>query len=193
MGKLSRVARAVISGAVGILAILFLYGYLIPIGLDPQKILGFNMSSIFQIYGGSGSTGSPYAALIPGGATGLILYQVLSRVGRTATSAMSAASRPDPSEMMSRMGMPNMMNMMGGMGMTGPQAGVPANLPPDITRSQFIILRCYRQGMKNTGDIGKALSMDGGAIDTETMSLTSSGYLTKDRKLTTKALEILGA
>jgi predicted transcriptional regulator len=77
--------------------------------------------------------------------------------------------------------------------MMGAQAGVPANLPADITRSQFIVLRHYRQGMKNSNDIGKALSMDNGAVDSETSSLTSNGYLTKDRKLTTKALEVLGA
>ena len=35
--------------------------------------------------------------------------------------------------------------------------------------------------------------MDKDAIETETSSLTSSGYLTKERKLTTKALEVLGA
>lgn len=172
---------------------LFLYGYLKPIGLDPQAILGFDMSSIFQIYGNTtGTTGSPFAALIPGGATGFILYEVLSRVGRTASSAMSAASMPSPDEMMSRMNIPGMMSMMGGIGPMA-QAGVPANLPADITRSQFIVLRCYRQGMKGPDQIGKVLSMDSGAIETETTTLTTSGYLTKDRKLTTKALEVLGA
>jgi hypothetical protein len=193
LGRLSRVARASISAVVSILAILFLYGYLKPLGLDPQQILGFDMASIFQIYGGGSATaGSPFAALLPGGATGFILYEVLSRVGRSASSVMSAATMPSPDEMMSRMNLPGMMGMMGGMGGMGAQAGIPATLPADISRSQFIILRCYRQGMKNSGEIGKALSVDTGAIESETSSLTSSGYLTKDRKLTTKALEVLG-
>jgi hypothetical protein len=193
LGRLSRVARALISAAVSILTILFLYGYLKPIGLDPQAILGFDMSSIFQIYGGSSAAGSPFAALVPGGATGFILYEVLSRVGRSASSVMAAATMPSPDEMMSRMNFPGMMGMMPGMGAMGAQAGIPPTLPADISRSQFIVLRCYRQGMKNSTDIGRALSMDKDAIEAETSSLTSSGYLTKDRKLTTKALEVLGA
>ena len=193
MGRLSRVARASISGAVSVLTILFLYGYLKPIGLDPKAILGFDMSSIFQIYSGdtTGTTASPFAALIPGGATGFILYEVLSRVGRSVSSVASAATMPDPGEMMSRMNIPSMMGGMG-MGMMGPQASIPATLPGDITRSQFIVLRCYRQGMKSS-DIGRALTLDSGAIDAETSALATNGYLTKDRKLTTKALEVLGA
>ena len=93
---------------------------------------------------------------------------------------------------MGRLNIPGMMGMMGRMGPIA-QAGIPATLPVDITRPQFIVLRCYRQGMKNSGDIGKFLSMDSAAIETETSSLTSNGYLTKDRKLTTKALDVLGA
>jgi hypothetical protein len=193
LGKLSRVARALVSAVVSILVILFLYGYLKPIGLDPQAILGFDMSSIFQIYGGSSAAGSPFAALVPGGATGLILYEVLSRVGRSASSVMAAATMPSPDEMMSKMNFPGMMGMMGGMGGMGAQASIPVTLPSDISRSQFIVLRCYRQGVKNSNDIGRMLSMDKDAIETETSSLTSSGYLTKDRKLTTKGLEVLGA
>lgn len=189
LGKLSRVARASISAVVSILVILFIYGYLKPIGLDPQEILGFDMTSLTQTYG----AGSPFAALVPGGATGLVLYEVLSRVGRSASSVMSAATMPSPDEMMSKMNFPGMMSMMGGMGGMGAQAGIPATLPADISRSQFIVLRCYRQGMKNSSDIGRALSTDKDAIEAETSSLTSSGYLTKDRKLTTKALEVLGA
>jgi hypothetical protein len=189
LGRLSRVARASISAAVTIVGVLFIYGYLKPIGLDPKTLLGFDINSLTQSYGDLG----PYAALAPGGATGFILYEVLSRVGRSASGVMAAATMPDPGEMMSRMNIPNMMGMMGGgMGPMGAQAGIPATLPADITRPQFIVLRCYRQGMKNSGDIGKFLSMDSGAIETETMSLTSNGYLTKDRKLTTKAIDVLG-
>src|SRR5712692_4453385 len=189
LGKLSRVARASISAAVSILVILFIYGYLKPIGLDPQAILGFDMTSLTQTYG----AGSPFAALVPGGATGFVLYEVLSRGGRSASSVMSAATMPSPDEMMSKMNFPGMMSMMGGMGGMGAQASIPATLPSDISRSQFIVLRFYRQGMKSSNDIGRALSMDKDAIESETSSLTSNGYLTKDRKLTTKALEVLGA
>lgn len=193
MGRLSRVARALVSSVVSILTILFLYGYLKPIGLDPKQILGFDTASIFQIYGGSSVAGSPFAALVPGGAAGLILYQVLSRVGHSVSSVAAAATMPSPDEMMSKLNLPAMMGGMGAMGGMAAQASMPANLPSDITKSQFIVLRCYRQGMKNSNDIGKALSMDTAAIDAETSSLTTNGYLTKDRRLTTKGLEVLGA
>lgn len=106
------------------------------------------------------------------------------------TSVASAATMPSPDEMMSRLNLPNMMGMMAGM---CAQASLPATLPPDISKSQFIVLRCYRQGLKNSGDISRALSMDAGAVESETTSLTSNGYLTKDRRLTTKGLEVLGA
>jgi hypothetical protein len=112
LGRLSRVASALISSVFSILVILFLYGYLTPIGLDPQKILGFDFASTFQTYGMTGSTASPYAALIPGGATGLILYQVLSRVGHSVTSVARAATMPSPDEMMKKMNFPSMMGMM---------------------------------------------------------------------------------
>ena len=112
LGKLSRVARASISAAVSILVVLFIYGYLNPLGLDPRAILGFDMTSLTQTYG----AGSPFAALVPGGATGLVLYEVLSRVGRSASSVMAAATMPSPDEMMCKMNFPGMMSMMGGMG-----------------------------------------------------------------------------
>jgi hypothetical protein len=196
LGRLSRVARASISAAITIVGVLFIYGYLKPIGLDPKALLGFDINSLTQSYG---DTLGPFAALAPGGATGFILYEVLSRVGHSVSRVADAATMPDAEDMMSRMNIPGMMGMTGGMGrmgamgMMGAQATIPANLPADITRSQYIILRYYRQGMKSSGDIGKALSMDSEAIDSETSSLTASGYLTKDRKLTTKALEVLGA
>ncbi len=192
MGRLGRVTKASISAAVSVLTILFLYGYLEPLGLDPQKILGFDMSSIFQIYGGTSVSGSPIAALIPGGATGLILYQILGRLGRSVSQVAAAATMPSPDEMMGQFNAQGMRGIMGGMGMVS-QASVPAILPPDITKSQFIVLRCYRNGIRSNRDISKALSMDPGAIDAEASSLISNRYMTKDRKLTTKALELLGA
>jgi hypothetical protein len=178
-----------ISAAVTIIGVLFIYGYLKPIGLDPKAIIGIDINSLTQSYGDLG----PYAALAPGGATGLILYEVLSRVGRSASNVMAAATMPSPDEMMSKMNLPGMMGMMGPMGGMGAQASIPTTLPSDISRSQFIVLRFYRQGMKNSNDIGRALSMDKDAIETETSMLTTNGYLTKDRKLTTKGLEVLGA
>jgi hypothetical protein len=118
--------------------------------------------------------------------TGLIAYTVLSKIGRI-TSAATAPSMPSPDEMMRRMNMPGMMGGAGG------QPSIPTTLPADISRSQLIVLRSYRQGYKNSTEIGKALSMDKNEVDKETSALKSNGYLSKESRLTSKAIEILGS
>jgi hypothetical protein len=178
MGRITRVASAIISLSVSVLFILFLSGYLAPLGLSPS-ILGPQYANMF----GAGGQ-SPYGALVPGGIVGLLLFTVLSRIG-SVTSAATAPSMPSPNEMMRRMNIPGMM---------GPQfGGVPPSLPADITKSQFVVLRCYRQGHKNSKEIGESLSMDSDDVEKETQSLKASGYLSKDNKITTKAMELLGA
>jgi hypothetical protein len=193
LGRLSRVARALISVAISVVSLLFLYGYLKPLGLSPD-IFGPGFSDLFT---GASSTGAAtgfgsFGLLVPGGLTGLIAYTVLSKIGRI-TSAATAPSMPSPDEMMRRMNIPGMMNMPGMMGGAGGQSSMPATLPADISRSQFIVLRSYRQGYKNSKEIGKALSMDKNEVDKETSALKSNGYLSKENRLTSKAIEILGS
>ncbi|MDA4116774.1 MAG: hypothetical protein OK455_00320 [Thaumarchaeota archaeon] len=167
---------AIISLLVSVGTILFLYGYLAPFGLSPS-ILGPQYAQMLSYQGSS-----PYTALVPGGAVGLVLFTVLSRVG-SITSAVTSPSMSSPEQIMRRMNFPNMMSMQGGM---------PASLPPDITKSQLVVLRCYRQGYKKPKDIGKSLSMDSKEVEKEAQTLVANGYLTKDSKLTSKAMELLG-
>ena len=68
----------------------------------------------------------------------------------------------------------------------------PTVLPADITRSQFVVLRSYRQGYKKPKDIGRSLSMDKNEVEKESDALRTNGYLTGDNKLTSKAMELLG-
>jgi hypothetical protein len=190
LGRLSRVARAIISVGVSVASLLFLYGYLTPYGLSPASVFGSSYSNFF---GGTSATSGTtafagYGALVPGGITGLVAYTVLSRFG-SITSAATGPSMSSPNEMMRRMNFPGTMG--GTSGMFG-QTGIPAALPADITKSQFVVLKCYRQRLKNSKEIGKALSMDKNEVEKETATLKLKGYLSKDSRLTSKAMEVLG-
>ncbi len=120
------------------------------------------------------------------GVTGLIAFQLLSRAGGAVSSAAMMASMPNPNDMLKRM---NLQGFMGGM--AGGQMGIPESLPADITRPQYVVLRCYKQGLKNPKEVSKSLSMDKKEVEGMTTALVSNGYLTKGNKLTSKSLEIL--
>ncbi len=189
MGRKVQVIRAIVSLVFSVLVILFLYGYLSPYGLDPAKILGPSYATLFggtlsTLPGGGSMLTGTFSPLIPGGITGLVIYTVMRKMG-SVTAAATAPSMPSSSEMMRMMNMPS---MMGGMGAVG---GISESLPADITKSQFVVLRSYRQGLKNPKEVSKALAMDKKEVDAQTLALVSNGYMTKDNKLTSKALEIL--
>lgn len=196
MGKVSRLTRALVSLAFSILVILFFYGYLTPFGLDPNEILGPEYAALMGsgalMGGATGPTSSILAPFIPGGVTGIIIYTVLKRTGGVTRSVM-APSMPSAEEMMRKMNIEGMMSSMGGMSMMGGTMNAPANLPADITRSQFVVLRSYRRGLKNSKEIADAISMDRAEVDTETSALVANGYLTKDIKLSIKAMDLLGS
>jgi hypothetical protein len=156
------------------LSILFLYGYLAPIGL-PNSLLGSQYSSLVSSAG--------YSSLIPGGVVGILLLGVLARIGTVARAA-TAPSSTSPEELMRRMNFPSM---------AGAQSAAAAALPADMTRSQFAVLRSYRQGYRKSKDISRALSMDKGEVEKEAETLKKNGYLTGENKLTSKAMELLGS
>jgi len=189
LGRKTQIVRAVVSLVLSVLVILFLYGYLSPYGLDPSKLLGPSYASLFggtlsTLPGGGSMLTGTYAPLVPGGITGLIVFTFMRRMG-SVTRAVTAPSMPSSSEMMRMMNVPNMMQGMNA------SSGVPGMLPADITKSQFVILRTYRQGYKSPKDVSKALSMDRKEVDSQTSALVSNGYITRDNKLTSKALELL--
>lgn len=62
-------------------------------------------------------------------------------------------------------------------------------IPQEISKTQFLILSSYRQCQKNPKNIAKMLSMDKKSVEEQTRLLQGSGYLTRDKKLTTKGLE----
>ena len=71
------------------------------------------------------------------------------------------------------------------------QGSVPENLPQDITKTQFIILRQFRNNSAKAKDIAKSLSMDRKDVEAHISTLKSNGYLTNKGKLTSKAMELL--
>jgi DNA-binding MarR family transcriptional regulator len=77
-------------------------------------------------------------------------------------------------------------------GPAGYASAIPETLPSDLTKSQFVILRSYRQGLKGPKEIGRALSMDRKEVEMQTNSLVQNGYLTGGNKLTAKGLDLLG-
>jgi hypothetical protein len=188
LGRISRVARAIISIVITVMAILFLYGYLSPFGLSPISVFGPEYGSFFgnMTSGATGFGAFGFGPLVPGGVVGLIAYTVLSRIG-SVTAAATAPSMRSPDEIMRRMNLPG---MFGGM---GAQAAVPQTLPADITRSQFVVLQYFRQGYKNPKEIGRVLSMDKNEVEKESSALKSNGYLSKEGRLTSKAMELLGS
>jgi hypothetical protein len=195
LGRNSRVIRALVSVIVSVFTILFFYGYLIPFGLSPTLIFGPNFSNIFGSSTTNGALTSfvpnTYASFLPGGATGLMVYTVLRRMGG-ATRAAMASTMSSPDEMMKKMNIEGMMNRMSMMGGSMNLMGAPAAVPADMTRSQFVVLKGYRHGMTNPKQIADALSMDKADVDMETSALMANGYLTKDLRLSSKAMDVLG-
>jgi len=79
-----------------------------------------------------------------------------------------------------------------GAGIAPSGMNVPEKLPPDLARAQFMILRLIRLGMGKPKDIAKYLSLDEKEVEKELGFMKANGYITKDNKLTIKALETLG-
>ena len=170
----SRIVRAVVSLVVSILPLLYFAGYL-------SFLYRFGIpspASIFGLSGGIYGTGSP---LVPVGATGItfiLIFGILSRVGSMGASAMSR---------------PRVPMQFGGMPFSGAvqNSSIPENLPADITKTQYVILRQYRSGITKPRDIAKSLSMEKDDVEKEAVSLKANGYISNKGKLTAKAMELL--
>ena len=80
---------AIISIAITVMAILFLYGYLSPFGLSPTSVFGPEYGSFFgkMTFGATGFAAFGFGPLVPGGVVGLIAYTVLSRIGSVTAAA----------------------------------------------------------------------------------------------------------
>lgn len=139
---------------------------------------------------------SPIAQMLPfpiAMGSGFFVYMIISQVlGRIQTlTAPSSKTYPgmNPSS-------------MGPYGTGYPNAGfqpsvtankVPANLPADITKPQFMVLQATHQGLRKPKDIAQHLSLDKNETEREIAVLKGNGYLTHKGKLTSKAVELLSS
>jgi len=117
------------------------------------------------------------------GGTGFTIWTILSRVlPQVESLAYSTVQRSHPSDIMRSIGMP---------GFGYPSINIPKTLPPDFTKSQYLILSQVSLGYSKPKDIAKFLFMDKKEVKKEMVALKANGYLTKGNKLTSKALETL--
>lgn len=179
--------RVIISLVGAVIPLLFLSGSYSPLGNYLPNLLNLlgNQGSLGNLLGIQGSPALPIGAA---GITGFATFNILQRALATAQAA--TYSRPKTNMDMSQM-MKHVQNIMPNMaGMQRPNTG-PANLPGDLTRSQYMVLSKYQLGFGKPKDVAKSLSMDKKQVEKETDSLRASGYLTGKNKLTSKALEVL--
>jgi hypothetical protein len=66
---------------------------------------------------------------------------------------------------------------------------IPTQLPSDLSRAEYAILRAVREGIAKPKDIAKYLVTDKKEVEIEIEKLKLKGYLSKDGKLTSKGLE----
>ncbi len=181
MGVGRSLLRAIISAVGGLFPLVFLSGSVSPLGGYLPNLLG-DGSDLSNMVGAK-----QLASVLPFGAAGLtggVIYMILQRVLTTAESlTYSKPSMPDMSAMMSSY-------QPGFRGMAPPDSGgMPKDLPAGMSRSQYLILRKYREGARKPKDVGRMLSMDNKEVERETASLKANGYLTKDNRLTSKGLD----
>ncbi|MFI5420427.1 MAG: hypothetical protein ACHQ1H_05625 [Nitrososphaerales archaeon] len=190
---IGRIVRAVVSLLVGIVPLLYLGGYL-------SFLYQFGIPTPASIFNLSGATGGSSAGLLSYsgynilpfgafGATGLIAFSILSRVGSTVSSAV--APRSNFGNMQSQMASSMFMNPMqsAGFGSMMPDK----KLPEDITASQFVILKQARMGNSKPKSIAKNLSMDKKDVENHLIALKTNGYLSGNSKVTTKGMDLLSS
>jgi hypothetical protein len=142
-------------------------------------------SGLYNSLQGSFGSSLPVGVLPFGtaGITGVAIYGIFQRVLGSAKAMTYSRPKMDMSQMMR--------SLQGSMPMMNMQAGPAKNLPQDMSKSQYMILSKYQVGHAKPKNVAKSLSMDKKAVEEETRALQKNGYLTKDRKLTSKALETL--
>jgi len=181
------VFRLIISLVGALVPLLFLSGSYSPLsGYLPMlpNLLG-QYSGLYNSLQGSFGSSLPVGVLPFGtaGITGVALYGVIQRFLGTARSMTYSRPNIDMSQMMK--------SLQSNMPVMTMQPGTAKNLPQDMSKSQYMILSKYRDGHAKPKNVAKSLSMDKKAVEQETRTLQNNGYLTKDRKLTSKALESL--
>lgn len=180
------IIRFVVSIVGALLPIFFLSGSFSPLNsLIPNipNLLG-NQSTLYTSLQQSLGTSLPVGILPVGtaGVTGVAFYTISQRVLHTVNAATYSRPKFDVNKMMG-----SLQNQL--QGLNFPRST--ATIPDGMSKAQFLILSSYRHGKRNPKNIAKMLSMDKKSVEEHTRALQTSGYLTKDKKLTTKGLETI--
>jgi len=135
MGVGRPAVRIVISIVGALVPLLFLSGSFSPFGSYLPNLFGSQsaLGDIFSSFTG-GESNSAFLPLGTAGITGILTFSILQRVLGAVERATYSTPSIDPGKMFSSMQIP-------GMPLMGAQQSVPAKLPPDLTRSQFLVLR----------------------------------------------------
>ena len=159
-----------------------------PLG-SVQALFGSQISSTLT---GPLSSLGPLTHFLPfaaAGGSGIIVWTIVQQVlGRVQSLAYSSsAPKTNPADMMKSFGM----NLPSGNSQFPSAGNIPEKLPSDMTKTQYMILRSFQQGHKKSKDIAKQNNMENKDVEKEIDVLKSNGYVTKNNKLTSKAVELL--
>jgi len=160
--------------------------------LDPTSLVQSLISgSIPPSFTGAFSSLGSIANILPfavAGGSSMVIWMIVQQVLGRAQSFTSSNSiqSSNPADLMKNFGM-NIPSFS-----TQSNLNVPTpKLPDDITKAQFTILKSFQQGYKKSKDMEKILFMDKKDIEKEISALKTNDYVTKNNKLTSKAMELL--
>ena len=192
------ILRAVLSLATGAISLFTMSSFLTPAGILPtgamQSFIPFQ--SLFGSISGQATDSissilpiGRYLPLLAGGGSGFFVWMILSKIlGKVQSMTNSSSAKINPADMMKSFGMNLPSNLQ------SPSIGsIPEKLPSDITKIQYMVLKSFQQGYNKSKDIAKQNNMENKDMEKEIDTLKSNGYVTKNNKLTSKAVELLSA
>ena len=192
------IIRAVLSLATGAISLFTMSSFLTPAGISPTGAMP-SFIPFQSLFGSLGSQATDsvssvlpigrYLPLLAGGGSGFIVWMILSKILGKVQSLTYSSSAPkvNPADMMKSFGM-----NLSSSNLQSPSAGnIPEKLPSDLTKVQYMILKSFQQGYKNSKDIAKQNNMEKKDVEKEIDVLKSNSYVTKNNKLTSKAVELL--
>src|SRR6267143_71101 len=193
------IIRAVLSLATGAISLFTMSSFLTPAGISPTGAMP-SFIPFQSLFGSLGSQATDsvssvlpigrYLPLLAGGGSGFIVWMIISKVlGKVQSLTYSSSSKVNPADMMKSFGM----NLPSGNSQFPSAGNIPEKLPSDITKIQYMILRSFQQGYKKSKEIAKQNNMENKDVEKEIDVLKSNGYVTKNNKLASKAVELLSA
>ncbi|HET6458250.1 MAG TPA: hypothetical protein VFG24_05180 [Nitrosopumilaceae archaeon] len=194
------ILRAVLSLATGAISLFTMSSFLSPAGISPTGAMPsfIPFQSFFGSLSGQATDSissvlpiGRYLPLLAGGGSGFVVWMILSKIlGKVQTMTHSSSSpKINPADMMKSFGM-----NLPSSNLQFPSVGsIPEKLPSDITKIQYVILQSFQRGYNKSKDIAKQNNMENKDMEKEIDILKNNGYVTKNSKLTSKAVELLSA